>query len=170
MQDLTLKLKFMQVKHIKKEMETVSKVADVKAVYSVKVPAKDRIQIKSPDAVYNILRPFYMDSGFMEQKEIFSCLYLDRSNKILGMAKISEGSSCATIVDIPYIFRLAILMNASSVILCHNHPSGNLQASDADKQITKKIIQAGGLFDIQIFDHLIISSDGFLSMQSEGLI
>jgi DNA repair protein RadC len=61
-------------------------------------------------------------------------------------------------------------MNASSVILCHNHPSGNLQASDADKQITKKIIQAGGLFDIQIFDHLIISSDGFLSMQSEGLI
>lgn len=160
----------MQVKHLKKEMETVSKVADVRAVYSVKVPAKDRIQIKSPDAVYNILKPFYMESGFMEQKEIFSCLFLDRSNKILGMAKISEGSSCATVVDIPYIFRLAILMNASSVILCHNHPSGNLQASDADKQITKKIIQAGELLDIKIFDHMIISSWGYFSFLGEDLI
>lgn len=160
----------MQAKHIKKEMETVSKVADVRAVYSVKVPAKDRIQIKSPDAVYNILKPFYMESGFMEQKEIFSCLFLDRSNKILGMAKISEGSSCATVVDIPYIFRLAILMNASSVILCHNHPSGNLQASDADKQITKKIIQAGELLDIKIFDHIILSSDGYFSFLGEDLI
>lgn len=160
----------MQAKHIKKEMETVSKVADVRAVYSVKVPAKDRIQIKSPDTVYNVLKPFYQESGFMEQKEIFSCLYLDRSNKILGMAKISEGSSCATIVDIPYIFRLAILMNASSVILCHNHPSGNLQASDADKQITKKIIQAGELLDIKIFDHIILSSEGYFSFLGEDLI
>lgn len=160
----------MQAKHIKKEMETVSKVADVRAVYSIKVPAKDRIQIKSPDAVYNILKPFYMESGFMEQKEIFSCLFLDRSNKILGMAKISEGSSCATVVDIPYIFRLAILINASSVILCHNHPSGNLQASDADKQITKKIIQAGELLDIKIFDHMIISSWGYFSFLGEDLI
>lgn len=160
----------MQAKHIKKEMETVSKVADVRAVYSIKVPAKDRIQIKSPDVVYNILKPFYMESGFMEQKEIFSCLYLDRSNKVLGMAKISEGSSCATVVDIPYIFRLAILMNASSVILCHNHPSGNLQASDADKQITKKIIQAGELLDIKIFDHIILSSEGYFSFLGEDLI
>lgn len=151
-------------------METVSKIADVRAVYSVKVPAKHRIQIKSPDAVYNILKPFYIESGFMEQKEIFSCLFLDRSNKILGMAKISEGSSCATVVDIPYIFRLAILMNASSIILCHNHPSGNLQASDADRQITKKIIQAGELLDIKIFDHMIISSWGYFSFLGEDLI
>lgn len=160
----------MQVKHIKKEMETVSQVCEIKASYSIKVPAKDRIKVTSPNLVYDALKPFYIDSGFMEQKEIFTCMFLDKGAKMLGMAKISEGSVSATIVDIPYIFRLAILMNASSLILCHNHPSGNLQASDADKQITKKIIQAAGLFDIQIFDHLIISADGFLSMQSEGLI
>jgi DNA repair protein RadC len=158
------------MKHLKKELEVLSNVCEVHASYSIKVPAKDRIQIKSPDAVYNILKPFYMESGMLEQKEIFSCLYLDRSNKILGMAKISEGSNCATVVDIQYIFRLALLMNASNIILCHNHPSGNLQASEADKQITKKLNDAAKLFDMQIFDHLIITSEGFLSMQSEGLI
>lgn len=160
----------MQMKHIQKEMEIVSQVCEIKASYSIKVPARDRIKVTSPNLVYDALRPFYMDSGFMEQKEIFTCMFLNKGCKLLGMAKISEGSVSSTVVDIPYIFRLAILMNASCIILCHNHPSGNLQASEADKGITKKIKEAGKLFDIEIFDHLIISADGFISMQSEGLI
>ena len=150
-------------------MQIVSQVADVRAVYSTKIPTKDRIKVISSQMAYNALLPYYVD-GIMEQKEVFCAMYLDRSNKLLGTAKITEGSVSSCIVDVPYIFRLAILINASSIILCHNHPSGNLKESDSDKIITEQIIQAGKLLDIKILDHLIIHDENYHSFADNGLI
>lgn len=158
-----------KMKKLVNEMKVVSQVADVRAVYSTKIPAKDRVKVISSQMAYKALLPYYTD-GIMEQKEVFCALYLDKANKMLGTAKITEGSVSSCIVDVPYIFRLAILMNASSIILCHNHPSGNLQESDADKIITKKIIQAGELLDIKILDHLIIHEENYHSFADNGLI
>lgn len=158
------------MKHLKKELEVLSNVCEVRAIYSIKVRAKDRVKIINPDVPYSILKSFYDNTGMMEQKEIFTCLYLDRSNKVLGLAKISEGSNCATIVDIQYIFRLALLMNASQIILCHNHPSGTTNPSEADRLITRKLKDAGELMDIKIIDHIIITSDSYLSFAQECLL
>ena len=158
------------MKHLKKELDILSNVCEVRAIYSIKVPAKDRVKIINPDVPHGILKSFYDKTGMMEQKEIFTCLYLDRSNKVLGLAKISEGSNCATIVDIQYIFRLALLMNASQVILCHNHPSGTTTPSEADRLITRKLKDAGELMDIKIIDHIIITSDSYLSFAQECLL
>lgn len=151
-------------------MQVVSQVAEVRAVYSTKIPAKDRVKILRSKDTENIFRPFYENTGFLEQKEVFSCLYLDRSNKVLGIAKISEGSNCATVVDAQYIFRIALLMNASQIILCHNHPSCSTTPSDADKQITRKIVQAGEFMEIKILDHIILTSECYLSFADEGLL
>lgn len=158
------------MKHLKKEMETVSTVCEVRAIYSTKVAPKDRPKILASCDAENILRSFYESTGFLEQKEIFACLYLDRTNKVLGLAKISEGNNCATVVDIQYIFRLALLMNASQVILCHNHPSGRLDPSEADNLMTDKLKKAGLLMDIKILDHIILTQDSYFSYGDEGQI
>ena len=158
------------MRKIKKELETISSFCEVRAVYSTKIPAKNRTKIGNPDDLFDHVKWFYMDSGFMEQKEVFTCVFLDKANKVLAVAKISEGSVSATVVDIPYIFRLALLANASGIVLCHNHPSGNLTPSEADKKITRTIFEAGKLLNIEVIDHLIITTDSYTSFRNEGLI
>lgn len=154
----------------RKAIQEVLKVCEVRAVYSHKTPAKDRPQIISADKCYDIILPLYQETGHLEQKEIFSILLLDRKNSVIGWAKISEGSNCATVVDSQYIFRLAILSNASALILCHNHPSGNVNPSSQDMELTRKIITSGKLLDITILDHVIISADSYYSFANEGRI
>jgi DNA repair protein RadC len=154
----------------RKAIQEVLKVCEVRAIYSHKTPAKDRPQVINAQKCYDILLPLYQETGHLEQKEIFSILLLDRKNSVIGWAKISEGSNCATIVDSQYIFRLAILSNASSLVLCHNHPSGNVNPSNADMELTKKMVQSAKLLDITILDHVIISAESHYSFANEGHI
>jgi len=102
--------------------------------------------------------------------EVFGLLLLNRANKIIRFEIVSEGGITATIADPRVIFKKALTDNATSIILCHNHPSGNLKPSRADEELTRKLVQAAGLLDIRVLDHLIVSDSGYYSFADEGLI
>ena len=102
--------------------------------------------------------------------EEFWVLYLDRSNHIIRKSNISKGGVSGTVVDARIIFKQAIENLASSIVLCHNHPSGNLKPSEEDIRITKKLKDAGKLVDIAIIDHIIIAGNNFFSFADEGLL
>jgi DNA repair protein RadC len=104
------------------------------------------------------------------ENEVFGVVYLNQANRIKHDEVISIGGLTGTIADPRIIFKKALAADATSLILFHNHPSGNLQPSKADKELTQKIKQAGTLFDIRILDHIIVSEYGYFSFADEGLI
>jgi DNA repair protein RadC len=152
-------------------LKNISHVCDVSAKYSTKVKVKDRPLIKNETDIFNLMNQWYLNTEMFEQREIFSVVLMTRANQVLGIVNCGEGASNQVTVDKQYIARLAILSNAQAVILCHNHPSGNLKPSEADIKITKEIKSALELFDIVLLDHLILTQDnGFTSFASNGLI
>jgi len=96
-------------------------------------------------------------------KEFFIVAFLSRDNKVLGISRVSEGTTSSTCVNIKEILLLAVKTNSSSIILCHNHPSGNLKPSESDISLTRKIKEACGFCDITLLDHIIITSESFSS-------
>ena len=104
-------------------------------------------------------------------KEIFVVAYLNRMNKIIGIEQISEGGVSSCIVDTRLILRTAIELLASSIILFHNHPTGNNEASTSDKAITNKIKEGCRLFDIVLMDHIIVlPNNKYVSFMDEGIL
>ena len=122
-------------------------------------------RITSSKAVFEIMQPII---GELPHEE-FWVLYLNNSNKVIYKSQLSKGGITGTVVDVRLIFKTALEQNAVSLILTHNHPSGKLQASDADKDITKKLKIAGEQLDIKVLDHIIITELGYLSFQDEGI-
>ncbi len=120
---------------------------------------------KSADAA-EIVVPLLQDLNH----EAFYVIYLNQSSKVLRYEPISNGGLTATVADIRMILKNALLYNANRIIVAHNHPSGNKQASAADKELTNKLKDAAELMDIKLLDHLIVSGAGYLSMADEGLI
>lgn len=102
--------------------------------------------------------------------EEFWILMLSRSNHIIDKARISQGGIAGTVIDTRLILRSAIEKLASGLILCHNHPSGNIQPSDADKKITEKIKTAANLMEINLLDHIIVADKSYFSFADEGII
>jgi DNA repair protein RadC len=102
--------------------------------------------------------------------EVFAVIFLNRANKINHFEIISKGGITGTIADPRIILKKALEEDATSIVLCHNHPSGNLRPSKADEEITKKIKEAAGYFDIRIIDHIIVSEDGFYSFADDGML
>jgi DNA repair protein RadC len=102
--------------------------------------------------------------------EEFWILLLDRGNKILDHFRISQGGISGTVIDVRIILKPALEKLASSIILCHNHPSGTMEASDADLKITRKMMNAARLMDISVLDHIIIGQNCYLSMADEGIL
>jgi DNA repair protein RadC len=145
-------------------------VSEVRLVYRPKIKASERLQVKcSKDAFDIFIGSWELDS--IEHFEEFKLMLLTRSNKVLGIASISKGGINGTVTDVRIILQYAIKSNASGIIICHNHPSGNLQPSESDLTITKKIKESGNLMDIQLLDHLlIIPEEKYCSMADEGLI
>jgi DNA repair protein RadC len=105
-----------------------------------------------------------------KQKEVFVVVYLNRANKIIQYEVVSEGGMTGTVADPRIILKKALDHRAVSIILCHNHPSGNLLPSKADEQLTTKIKAAAGYLDIQVMDHIIVSEEGYYSFADEGLM
>jgi DNA repair protein RadC len=128
------------------------------------VKAKDKIS-NSNDA-FNIFRSTISDLPYEE----FWIILLNKANRVIRKCSISEGGVSGTVVDPKKIFKIALDNHASSIILGHNHPSGNIQPSDADHKITKKIKEAGIMLDVAILDHLIIGDDRFYSFADEGVL
>lgn len=123
-------------------------------------------KITSSQDANKILQPIL--SGLA--KEEFWILLLNRANKVISKKQISQGGVSGTVVDAKIVFKEALACLASSIILAHNHPSGNLKPSQADLDLTKKLKQAGKTMDISVLDHLIITDQGYLSFADEGLI
>jgi len=104
------------------------------------------------------------------QHEEFWVLYLDRANNLIGKARVSQGGISGTVIDVRIIMKQAIEKLASSIVLLHNHPSGNLNPSQADIDITKKAADAAKLLDMNVIDHLIIADRKFMSFADEGML
>lgn len=102
--------------------------------------------------------------------EEFWVMVLDRGNKIKETFMASQGGITGTVTDVKIIVKTALEKLANSIILCHNHPSGNIQPSDADRKITKKIVEASKYLDIQVLDHIIIGQKSYLSFADEGML
>lgn len=122
-------------------------------------------KITSSKVVFDIMQPII---GELPHEE-FWVLFLNNSNKILFKSQLSKGGMTGTLVDVRIVFKLAFEQNATAIILIHNHPSGKLQASDADIQITKKIKTAGQQLDIPVLDHIIITETSYYSFVDEGI-
>jgi DNA repair protein RadC len=102
--------------------------------------------------------------------EVFGVVFINRANRVKHYEVISVGGITSTVADPRIIFKKALAEDAVSIILFHNHPSGNLQPSRADEELTIKMVEAAKLIDIRIFDHIIVSEDGYFSFADEGLI
>ena len=102
--------------------------------------------------------------------EVFAVVFLNRANKINHFEIISKGGITGTVADPRVILKKALEEDATAIVLCHNHPSGNLKPSRADEELTKKIKEAAAYFDIKIIDHIIVSEDGFYSFADDGLL
>jgi DNA repair protein RadC len=103
-------------------------------------------------------------------KEFFYVIHLNNSQQIIGYQKVSEGGITQTSVDLRLIFKMAISLLATNIILSHNHPSGSMKPSDSDIQLTRKIADAGKLLDIHVLDHIILTENGSYSFASEGIL
>lgn len=122
-------------------------------------------KISSSKAVFEIMQPLI---GELPHEE-FWVLFLNNSNKVIHKSQLSKGGIAGTVVDVRLIFKMALEQNATSLILTHNHPSGKLEASNADKEITQKLKLAGEQLEIRVLDHIIITEKGYLSFQDEGI-
>ncbi len=123
-------------------------------------------KVSSSKDVFNMMQPLI---GELKQEE-FWVVFLNNSNKVLFKQQVSKGGLTGTLVDARLVFKKAIDLYATAVILCHNHPSGKLHPSNADKAITNKLKQAGNTLDIKVLDHLIITENAYFSFADEGML
>lgn len=126
--------------------------------------AREKKKVNSSATAFEIMQPFIGDLLHEE----FWILFLNNANNLLDKSQLSKGGIHATLVDVRLIFKKAISTGATSIILCHNHPSGNLIPSHSDIQLTKKIIKGGELLDIKVLDHIIVSQHAYFSFADEN--
>ena len=145
-----------------------SNLAEIEIFYRNKVRMSEMEKVCGSRDVYAVLQRIW--SPRIDHVEEFMLLCLNRANRVLGWAKISQGGLSGTVTDPKLIFQVALKSNACSLIIAHNHPSGNLQPSEADIHLTRKLKEAGLLLDLPVLDHLILTSEGYFSFADEGLI
>jgi DNA repair protein RadC len=122
-------------------------------------------QINNPEDIFNLVR--YLSN---KDRECFVSVHLDARNHVIGIEEVAIGSLNASIVHPREVFKSAILNNAASIILAHNHPSGDHKPSEDDIEITKRLENAGKIIGIKIADHVVIGNSNFLSFRREGLL
>jgi DNA repair protein RadC len=124
---------------------------------------KNEVQIKEPEDAVNFIRPFFKEC--IDHHEEFYAIFLDRAHQIISCTKLGMGGVAGTLVNKLALYQQAILSNCTAVILVHNHPSGNLAASDADIKITREIKEKLKIFDINVLDHIILTHSGFSTVE-----
>lgn len=146
-----------------------ARVAEVELIYKSKVKASERPVIKDSKDTCNVLRQIWNENK-IEMQEEFKVLLLNRSNKVIGVYDASAGGISGTVADPRLILAAAIKSLSVSIILSHNHPSGNLKPSRADEELTVKIKEAAKYHDIKVLDHMIITAEEYYSFSDEGLL
>ena len=159
----------MVMEHANMERTKWNNIAEVELVYRSKVKASERPTITCSKDTADLLTQMWNENK-IDLVEQFKLLLLNRANRVLGIIDISTGGVTGTVADPKIIFMAAIKSNAVSIIMAHNHPSGNLKPSRADEELTQKIKNAGQFLEIKLLDHVILSSEGYLSFADEGLL
>jgi len=144
----------------------MNKIAEIKVSYNA---THVKQKISSSLKAYEILLANW-DNETIELHEEFKMLILNNANEVLGVYTLSKGGITGTVVDVRILFSVALKCHATGIILCHNHPSGTMAPSDADRSITRKVKQASELLDVKLLDHLIVSKNSYLSFADEGLL
>lgn len=152
-----------------KATSTTFQVSEINVSYRPKVKASERPKVSTSKEVYDILFNNW-DLDKMELLEQFKILLLTRANRVIGIYEVSSGGMTGTVADPKLIFSTALKGCANSIILSHNHPSGNLKPSQADISLTQKLRTAGSFLDIDVLDHIILTSEGYISFVEEGLM
>lgn len=124
---------------------------------------ENRVEIKNTETIFREMRDIKHWG-----KEVFVGFYLDTKNRVISREIIGIGTLNSCIIHPREVFRTAIIRNSNSVILAHNHPSGSLDPSDEDIQITKRLKEAGDIIGIKLLDHVIVTKEGYLSLRDEG--
>lgn len=151
------------------QKQTSFTVAEVQLVYKSKCDITLRPKITRSSECHEILLSTW-NPDTIELCEEFKILLLNRANKVLAISTLSQGGTASTIVDPKLLFTTALKLKASSLILAHNHPSGELKPSEQDIKMTNNLIEGGKILDIIVLDHLIVSSNGYYSFGDEGLM
>ena len=149
----------------KKKMQ---QVCELTINYKPKVKATDRYVIRSSEDAYKLLMQQAFKPETVEYKEFLKLVLLNKANRVLGIATISEGGMDSTTVDVRLILQTALLAHSRAIILAHNHPSGGLTPSGHDDAITRKVKEAARMVDIVLHDHLIVAEEGYYSYKDEG--
>ena len=142
-----------------------STLCEIEIRYKPKCKASELQKVVTSADAYCCLKDVFSS---LDYREYFCILCLNRNNKVLEYCQISAGGLTGTMADVRMIMQTALKSNSCSIILSHCHPSGNLEPSEADKDLTKKIQEAGKVLDIAVLDHLIITSESYYSFADEG--
>lgn len=145
-----------------------SNLSEIIVNYNPKRKYSDMPRLTCSNDAVEILRSIWSDQ--IEYREEFVILCLNRANKVLGYSRISSGGTTGTVADPKIIFQIALKSNASSIILSHNHPSGNANPSESDRKLTAKLVNAGTLLEIPVLDHIILTAESHISFADEGIL
>lgn len=148
---------------------TLWAVSEIELIYRNKLKAEDRLKIPDASTAYNLLMTMW-DMNKIELVEQFYIMLLDRNNACMGISHVSTGGVSSCIVDPKIVFGIALKSRATGLILAHNHPSGNLEPSKADRALTYQLQEAGKLLDISVLDHLIVTPKDYNSFANMGYI
>jgi len=129
----------------------------------------EKIKVMGSSEVYQVLKANW-DWDTIELQEEFKILLLNQGNQVLGIKSMFKGGINTCSIDVRLIMGMALKANASALVITHNHPSGNLNASESDKRITSKIKECCELFDIRLLDHIIMAKNSYLSFADEGIL
>lgn len=140
-------------------------MAEIQVTYSSE--NQHQPQVRGSQAAFELLMGLY-DLKLIELREEFKVLYLNKSNRVIGFQDIGVGSLAGVLVHTSLLFGTAMKVLATGIILCHNHPSGNLKVSQADRDMTRRFEEIAKLHEMAIIDHLIITKEGYTSFADEG--
>lgn len=143
------------------------RVSEIQLSYRSKINPSQRPQICGSEDSYAVFRRHWADDklDFIEQAKL---LLLNRASRGLGIYELSTGSTTGTIIDTRMVFAAALKANASSIVVAHNHPSGNLEPSSRDKLVTNQLREAGALMNIPMLDHIIVGRHGYYSFADDA--
>ena len=144
-------------------------VAEIEVTYKSIIKPSLRPKVIGANGAYQLLLDTW-DMSKIELVEQFKVMLLNRAHHVLGICTLTSGSVTGTIADPKQVFSVALITNATYVILAHNHPSGSATPSNADVELTARMKAAGELLELKVLDHLIVTTDGFYSFATEGTL
>ena len=155
---------------VKTTYTVVQKFINISLIYTKQsIPISHLTKITTADESAEYFREFYSESELL-LRESFYFMALNRSNRVLAVIKLSEGGINGTICDIRIILFYLINLYASGLIICHNHPSGNLSPSETDKKLVKRLKEVCRLIEVELYDSIILTDISYCSMKSEGYL